>query len=149
MILQFRQKIWVVLVQHGQNFNFDVCIKALGQTCDIFNSFRVILAELTANLFTSTVVLSLGPLQTVKHPIPMSIVRPVLIFEALRISLIFCKQVVRSKLFRQISWKLKIKQIPIALKIKTSLIIGHRDWVSHLLFISSSFSAPCSPFLSL
>ncbi len=34
----------------------DVCAKALGQICDIFNRFRAILAQLTSNLFTSTVM---------------------------------------------------------------------------------------------
>ena len=33
----------------------DVRIKALGQICDIYNSFRAILAQLTSNLSTSTV----------------------------------------------------------------------------------------------
>ena len=33
----------------------DVRIKALGQICDISNTFQAILAQLTSNLFTSTV----------------------------------------------------------------------------------------------
>ncbi len=57
MILQLRQKIWV---QHGQNFNYDVSIKALSQICDIFNQFRDILAQLTSNLFTGNVVIVLA-----------------------------------------------------------------------------------------
>ncbi len=53
MILQFQQKI---CIQYGPNFNFnDVRIKALSHICDILDRFLYILAQVTSNLFTSTV----------------------------------------------------------------------------------------------
>ncbi len=64
-----------------------------------------------------------GPfLQTMAHPIPMPIVRPVLICKAMGICLIFCKQ-----------------KVPIALQIKTSLAIGIGDWVFHRLLMFRPF----------